>query len=139
MAGYPAVRPRPAEASPFTEPFWAATGRGEFLIQRCGACQNAQHYGRYNCIRCGSTDLSWEQASGRGTVYTFTVARRPTHPKMAGLVPYVLAIVELAEGPHVTTNLVDVEPEAVQVGMPVEVCFEDAVDGVAIPLFRPTG
>lgn len=127
-------QPRPNEIS---EPFWSATAEGKFLIQRCGACSEAIFYPRTNCTACGSTDLGWEEASGKGEVYTFTVARRPTHRAFAEVDPIVLAIVELAEGPHVTTNIVNVIPEDVEIGMAVEVVFEEESDGIAIPVFTP--
>ena len=92
------------------------------------------------CPHCGATELRWEEASGRGEVHTFTVARRPTHPAFAGQEPYVIAVVELEEGPRVTTNVVGCEPEDVRVGMPVELTFEEkGEDGFALPLFRPAG
>ncbi|MCU1504066.1 MAG: hypothetical protein JWM12_3420, partial [Ilumatobacteraceae bacterium] len=98
------VRPTP---SPTTARFWAATADREFLIQRCRACAAAQFYPRATCTNCGSLELDWEAASGQATVHTFTVARRATHPAFAGEEPYVIAIVELAEGPRTTGNLID--------------------------------
>jgi uncharacterized OB-fold protein len=91
-----------------------------------------------NCTECGSQALEWVVACGRGTVYSYTVARRPTHPAFAERVPYVIAIVELDEGPRVTTNVVDCDPDAVRIGLPVELTFEAPVDGIALPLFRPS-
>jgi uncharacterized protein len=117
--------------------FWAATAEGRFLIQRCKRCQATIFYPRVNCTSCGSTDLANEAASGQGTVFTYTIARRPTHRAFAEAGPYVIAIVELAEGPHVTTNIVDCDPADVSIGMAVEVCFAPEVDGIALPLFRP--
>ena len=83
--------------------------------------------------------MSWERASGRGTIHTFTVARRPPHAGFADLVPLVVAIVELDEGPWLTTNIVGCEPEVVSIGMAVEVDFEDLDDESAtvLPVFRP--
>jgi uncharacterized OB-fold protein len=127
-------QPRPSDQSAL---FWAATAEGRFLLQRCDDCSEAIFYPRVNCPRCGSTSLSTEDASGRGTVYTYTVARRPTHRAFAEATPYVIAIVELAEGPHVTTNIVDCDPDDVTIGMDVELTFAPEVDGVALPLFRP--
>jgi uncharacterized OB-fold protein len=133
------VRPRP-NTSPVTEPFWDATGQGRFLIQRCPRCQHATFYPKPTCPNCGSPELNWEDASGRATVHTFSIARRATHPAFTGQEPYVVAIVELDEGPMVTTNIVDIPPEEVRIGMPVEVTFEDVgEDGIALPLFRPAG
>ena len=127
--------PRPTDQS---ASFWTATTDHRFELQRCRSCAEAIFYPRVNCPACGSTDLGSEDASGQGTIYTYTVARRPTHRAFADSGPYVIAIVELAEGPHVTTNIVECDPDEVAVGMPVEVVFADEVDGVALPLFRPT-
>jgi uncharacterized OB-fold protein len=121
-----------------TRPFWEATGEGRFLIQRCGSCAAAAFYPRPACPSCGSGELGWEEASGDATVHTFTVARRSTHPAFAGQEPYVVAIVELAEGPRVTTSIVDCPPDDVRVGMPVRLTFDEVGDdGIALPLFRP--
>ncbi|MEZ5233784.1 MAG: Zn-ribbon domain-containing OB-fold protein [Acidimicrobiia bacterium] len=131
-------RPRPYDPSPVTRPFWEATAEGRFLFQRCGACGAAIFYPRPACNVCGGDDLRWEQASGDATVHTFSIARRPTHPKFTGDEPYVVAIVELAEGPHVTTNIVGCDPEDVRIGMAVRLTFEDVgPDGFALPLFEP--
>ena len=128
------LRPKP---TPQSQPFWDGTAKGEYRVQECARCGAHVFYPRYNCTECGATELRWKPASGRGTVYTFTVARRPTHPAFADRVPYVIAVVELDEGPHVTTNIVDCDPEQVAIGMPVEVRFEEPVDGVALPVFAP--
>lgn len=124
--------------SPTTEAFWAATAEERFQIQRCARCNVAQFYPRVTCTTCGSTELGWEEISGDATVHTYTVARRATHPKLAPYVPYVLAIVELAEGPHVTTNIVDCDVDAVTIGMAVRLCWDEPqADGLRLPLFRP--
>jgi uncharacterized OB-fold protein len=128
-------RPRPSD---LTRPFWEATAEGRFLLQHCNACSAAIFYPRASCPTCGSTDLGWQDASGRGTLHTFTIPRRPTHPAFAGAPPIILAIVELAEGPRITTNLVECEPADVTVGMAVELTFDEVGDdGFALPLFRP--
>jgi uncharacterized OB-fold protein len=130
-------RPRPTP-SPTTAAFWSATGDERFLLQRCGACGNAQSYPRATCTTCGSTDLSWEPASGTATLHTFTVARRSTHPAFDGMEPYVVAIVELAEGPRVTGNVVECDLDDVRIGMPLELVWDaPGDDGIRLPLWRP--
>jgi uncharacterized OB-fold protein len=132
--------PRPLpEPSGITIPFWEGTGRHELLIQHCRGCGRNQFYPRYNCTSCGAgeDELEWARASGRGTVFSFTVARRPTHPAFADKVPLVIALVDLEEGPRLTTNLVECDPDDVRIGQPVEVVFEDVGEGIALPLFRP--
>jgi uncharacterized OB-fold protein len=110
----------------------------ELRLQRCHACGTYLFYPRYLCTACGSDDLRWCPVSGRGTVFTFTVARRPTHPGLADKVPYIIAVVELAEGPKLTTNLVDIDPDDVVIGLPVQASFED-VDDSTLVQFRPVG
>ena len=127
-------RPRPTGQS---AAFWAATADGRLLLQQCEHCGASIFYPRVNCTECGSTDLIDVDAAGRGTVYTYTVARRPTHAAFADAGPYVIAIVELDEGPRLTTNIVGCEPSAVAIGMAVEVVFGDPVDGIALPYFTP--
>ncbi len=86
-----------------------------------------------------STNLDWEPASGAATLHTFTVARRATHPAFDGADPLVVAIVELAEGPRVTGNVVDCDVDDVRVGMPLELVWDDAGDdGFRLPLWAPT-
>lgn len=138
MSDHPTIhrpQPRPSEHS---SRFWSATAEGRFLIQTCATCGDTTFYPKVTCPTCGSIDLVDTEASGQGTVFTFTIARRPTHKAFADAGPYVIAIVELAEGPHVTTNIVDCDPADVTIGMPVDVTFADTVDGIALPLFRPT-
>ena len=133
------TRPLPHPA-PVSEPFWAGCRRHELLAQRCTRCATVQFYPRSTCTRCGATELDWTPLSGRGTVYTFTVARRATHRKLAERVPYVIAVVELAEGPRMTCTVVDVDPDQVSIGDRVVVDFEDHAaegqDPISVPVFR---
>ncbi len=132
------LRPPPLpHPSVLTQPFWDATAREELLLQRCEACGAYVFYPRHNCTACGARALEWVKAGGTGTVFTYTVARRPTHPGFADRVPYVIAVVELDEGPRMTTNLVDCSPEDVSIGMRVEVVFGPLEDGLRLPYFRP--
>ncbi len=140
MTGEKAQTPRfLPEPSPLSRPFWEAARRHELMIQRCSACGVHVFYPRYNCPRCGSPDLQWVKASGRGKVYTYTVARRPTHPAFAERVPYVIAIVELQEGPRMTTNIVGCDADSVRIDMEVEATFEDVSDEISLVMFRPVG
>ena len=127
-------KPRPTELS---KPFWDAARRHELHIQRCTACGKHVFYPRYSCPHCGARGLEWVPASGRATVYSYTVARRATHPAFADRVPYVIAIVELAEGPRMTTNVVGCSPDDVHVGMAVQATFEDLDDEIALVNFEP--
>lgn len=133
-ARYPKPLPRIDEES---KGYWEACQRRELVIQRCGACGVLRHYPRALCPRCLSEAVEWVRASGRGTVYTFTVTHQNQAPGFRDALPYVLAYVELDEGVRLLTNVVDCAPEAVRIGMAVEVVFEDATPAVTLPKFRP--
>jgi uncharacterized protein len=122
-----------------TAPFWEGGAEGELRIMRCQVCRVWFHPPAPVCPTCLTMDVAPEAVSGRATVATFTVNVQPWSPDME--VPYVLAIVELAEQADVrlTTRLVDCAPHEVTIGMLVEVVFHDAGEGVWLPLFRPAG
>lgn len=117
-----------------TAPYWEAAADGRLVLPRCRACGRTHHHPRGLCPHCWSTDLEWVAAAGTGEVVTFSVVHQPPSPAFA--VPYVLAVIELAEGPRMMANVVDVTPSAVTVGMPVEVTFERR-DTTTLPQFRP--
>lgn len=126
--------PRPTLIS---KPFWDGLREERLLIQRCRECGSLQHYPRPHCIRCLSLDLEWTQASGRGTVYSYTIVRRAANPAFAEDVPYVLAVIELEEGPHLSGNVVGVPPEEVRIGMPVEAVFDHVTPEATLLKWRP--
>lgn len=117
-------------AHPESLPFWEAAAKGRFLLPHCQACRRAHWYPRAICPLCGSSDVEWREASGRGTVYSVSVVRRAKPP-------YALAYVTLDEGPTMMTNIVDCDLDAVAIGQKVKVLFRDRSDGVAVPLFTP--
>jgi uncharacterized OB-fold protein len=121
-----------------TGPYWEAARRNELVIQHCEACGLRPFPPRARCPECGAGDLSWQKVSGRGTVYTYTVAHRPPHPVFADQCPLVISVVQLDEGPRLMTNITGCDPEDVTVGMAVQVDFEPVDDSdLALPVFRP--
>jgi uncharacterized OB-fold protein len=118
---------------PETKPYWDATAEGKILLPRCNGCGTVIWYPRTSCPECMSFDVSWFEASGRGTIYSFAVVRRQGGAWRDAL-PYVLAYVELEEGPRVLTNIVDTID--VQVGQAVEAVFVDTGEGNALVRFR---
>jgi Predicted nucleic-acid-binding protein containing a Zn-ribbon len=117
---------KPAMVSiPLTQPFWAAAAEGTLLLQRCLRCTHIQHYPRTLCARCWSIDLEWTAAQGMGAIWTFTVVSMPGHPAWNAETPYVLALVELDEGPRVLTNIVGCDPDRVAVGQRVSLVPHD--------------
>jgi uncharacterized OB-fold protein len=130
-----AERPLPA-IDDESRPYWEAAREGRLAIQRCGACGEHVFYARALCPHCHAGELEWVEASGRGTVHSFTVARRPAGPWFADKVPYVVALVDLEEGPRLLGTL-RVAPEEAHVGQRVRVGFEQAGDDVALPVWDP--
>ena len=116
-------------------PFWEATLDGELLYQRC-SCGMKQLYPRAVCSGCGAVDPPFEPSDGLGTVHTYTVCHVPGEPGFDTRTPYVVAVVELLEGPRLLA-LLDVGVDAVTVEMPVEVVFWRVSDAAAIPVFVP--
>ena len=130
-------RPLP-QPDPDTEFFWEAARRHELHILRCQACGTYVHLPRPACRNCGSTKLAGEKVSGRGVIHSFTV----THFPLPGFEPpFAVVLVELEEQPglRLAANLVDVAPEDIEIGVPVEVTFEEISDDVTLPLFRRRG
>ena len=122
-----------------SQPFWDATRENELRIQRCGKCGQFTFFPRVRCPNCGSDDLGWTRAAGTGAIWSFTVVERAVSAACRDVVPYVVALVALAEGPMMMTNIIDCDPGSVSIGMSVEVVFHPVDDGRAVPLFRPVG
>lgn len=112
-------KPMPV-ATRLSAPFWDGLKAGKILLQQCGDCQQWTFYPRRHCSHCLSHDVTWKEVSGRGTLYTFTVARVPTLPEFAGAELQILAVVELEQGVRVNTTLIGLDPEQIEIGMPVK-------------------
>jgi uncharacterized OB-fold protein len=115
---------------PETEAFWKAAGEGRLLVKRCTACGENHHFPRSICPFCFSDKTEWRDASGRGTIYSYSVMRRVE-------VPYVIAYVTLDEGVTVMTNIVDCDPDAVRIGQRVKVKFQPTDGGPPVAMFTP--
>lgn len=121
--------------SPETATYWEGCAKGELRIQHCTACGNHQFFPRLLCSSCLSPDLEWVVASGRGSVASFTIVRRAIGP-FAEDVPYVVALIRLAEGPQMMSNVVGCDPSEVRVGAAVHVDFVARSDSISLPVFR---
>jgi uncharacterized protein len=131
-------KPRPAAISePDSAAYLDGLKAGKLVVQRCDSCGHHQLYGRALCSKCGA-DVIWVDASGLATVYSFTVIRQNHSRPWREMLPYVVALVDLDEGPRIMTNIVGCEPEAVSIGMKVKARFEPAgADDVgAVALFE---
>ena len=124
----PPDRPLPANPpnpGPDDAPFWEAAAQDRLVLPRCQTCGTFIWYPRSFCPDCHTSEIEWTDASGRGTVYSFTVSLRGPGP-WAERAPYVIAYIELDEGPRVLTNIVGADPQEVQVGDRVAAVFEPA-------------
>ncbi len=125
--------PRP---TPETEVFWEGCREGELRIQRCADCGEHQFYPRIICSYCTSDQIEWVVSQGQGELISYTVVRRAVSDAYAAEVPYVIGIIQLAEGPTMMSSLVDCDCENVAVGAKVEVVFENWTEEISIPKFR---
>jgi uncharacterized OB-fold protein len=124
--------------TPTTRPFWDAARRGEFMLPRCQDCHRFHWYPRNVCPYCSSQRLEWRPASGEGTVETFTQVERRMH--LSGVerpLPFVVAIVRLAEGPAMTTNIVNCSGDDLRIGLKVRVTFEEVGLEAPTAVFAP--
>ncbi|WP_321916133.1 MULTISPECIES: Zn-ribbon domain-containing OB-fold protein [unclassified Paraburkholderia] len=124
---------------PGTLPFWAGTQAGELRLQHCASCAKHVFYPRTHCPSCGAEALSWVSVSGRATLYSYVISHMAM-PGWQGETPYVIAVVQLEEGPRMMSNLVGVpvDPRHLELDMPLEVVFE-ARGEMMLPMFRPAG
>ena len=134
-AGVP-ERPLPVPDAA-TAPYWEAARAHRLMMPKCVDCGAFHFYPRTLCPHCSSARLEWTACSGRGEVYSFTVVHRAPSPAFAADVPYVVATVKLAEGPHLMTRITGCAPEAVRIGMAVRVAFIEASAEITLPVFTP--
>ena len=123
------------QPSPETAFFWEGVEAGELRLRKCPTCQRVLHPKRIVCTECGETDLTWVQASGRGTVYSFSEVHRAAVPEFAAATPYVVGLVQLAEGVYLFTRFIPGDVR-VAIGAPVEVAFQALEQGRVLPVFR---
>ena len=121
---------------PDSAPYWESAMEGRLMIQRCKATGQTYLYSRQLVPGVVDTEVEWIEASGRGTIYSYTVARRPAGQAFAGDCPYVIVSVELAEGARVMSNLVTDDPDSVAIGQAVEVVFDKVSEDLTIPKFK---
>ncbi len=122
-----------------SDQYWQKAKEKELWLRKCNACNQPYFYPRDISPCCFSRNTTWIQASGKATLFTYGIVQRAPHPGFVPDVPFVTAIVELEEGPIMATNIVmeDPTPEKLQVGMALEVVFEDITDTIALPKFKP--
>ena len=129
----PAVHP-----TPVSRPYWEALALEKLVNQRCDACGSWVHYPRIRCTTCLSDQLRWHEVDPAGVLYAFSIAYHPTAPWFATEPPQVVAVVELANGVRLSTNIVTADPQQLSIGMAVTGVFDHRPD-VTLLKFRPTG
>lgn len=134
MAEYQKPLPIPNED---TKPFWDGLKDHRLSIQKCRQCGRFRFPPRVVCPHCMSLESEWVEVKGTGTVYSFTIVHHAYTPAYESEVPYVVAIVELEEGVRLITNIVGCKPEQLEIGMPVEVTFDDVTPDFTLHRFRP--
>jgi uncharacterized OB-fold protein len=138
--------PLPTTDDATDAPFWQAALRAELVIQRCADCQRYRFPPRPMCPECQSMRMVWQPVSGRGTIWSFAVPQPPLLPAFQALLPYVTAVVELAEHPQLrmtgplfnadTCSIQGIAKETVVIGAPVQIAFWRCADDVAMPCWQ---
>jgi uncharacterized OB-fold protein len=127
----------PPMANATTLPWWEAAAEHRLVVQRCTASDQTRFPPAPLCPECRSFESDWKEVSGKGEVYTYTAVHRPIAAEQT--LPFVIAVIALegSGGVRIMSNLVAVEPDAIEIGMAVEVVWEDMSADLAIPRFRP--
>jgi uncharacterized protein len=118
------------QPNPETKAFWDAAAAGRLMIGKCAECGETHYYPRAICPFCCSDRTELQQASGKGTIYTYSVMRRAP-------IPYAIAYVTLAEGPTMMTNIVDCDLDSIRIGQGVRLVFKPSEGGPPVPMFTP--
>lgn len=124
------------EPSIDSKPFWEGLKEHRILLQTCANCGKKRHYPRPVCDACYSMEYDWTEASGRGTLYSWTETHHPFHIGFKAEVPYILVTVDLEEGVRMQSQLLGAKPQDLKLGQPVQAVFADAAEGIVLPYFR---
>lgn len=119
-----------------TKPFWDALMEGKFRLQRCADCKKIRHYPRPVCDACYSMNAEWVEASGRGTVHSWTITHHAFHPGFKADLPFTLLTVDLAEGVRMQAQARGIGDKELKVGLPVKVGFERVKEDLTLPVFE---
>jgi uncharacterized protein len=136
MSTSPVAAPIRPAITPVNKPFWDACAEGVLAIQKCTACGHLRYPAGVACPKCLSSQSTWQPVSGLGSIFSFIVFHRAYHPSWEGKTPYNVSLIELAEGPVMLSNVVDVDNATLKVGLPVKVAFQRIDEALAIPVFR---
>ena len=121
-------------ATPLSQPYWDGCKQGLLRLQYCPECRRYQFYPRILCSSCARSDLQWVDVSGKGTIASFTIVARAVSKAYQS--PYVIALVDLDEGPRMMSSIVDIADKTIKIGSRVSVAFEQWSDEITMPVFR---
>lgn len=122
--------------TPETQPYWDGLNEGRLRLQRCADCGKVRHYPRPMCDTCWSMNTDWVDASGKGTVHSWTITHYAFHPGLKGDLPYILLTVDLPEGVRMNAQARGIEASALRVGLPVVLTFDRVKDDLTLPVFE---
>jgi uncharacterized OB-fold protein len=134
MTDYAKLVPQP---TPDTQPYWDGLNAHTLHLQRCADCGSVRHYPRPVCDACYSMCVEWMDVSGHGRVHSWTTTHHAFHPGFKPGLPYTLVTVDLDEGVRMNAQLRNLNPGELHIGLPVRVAFEQATDGLTLPVFVP--
>jgi uncharacterized protein len=123
--------------TPDTQPYWDGLRQGRLMLQCCAGCRKVRHYPRPVCDACWSMGTNWVQASGRGSVHSWTVTHYAFHPGYKGELPYLLLTVDLPEGVRMNAQARGIDAASVSIGMPVQIGFDAVTNTLTLPVFEP--
>jgi len=134
MSEWEKFKPVPNED---TEPYWEYAHKGELRMPKCSACAHVYFPPAVLCPKCLSEEHEWIKLSGHGKIFSYIVFHHAFYPGYSDDVPYNTAIIELAEGPRMHSNVTDCNNDDLHIGLPVEVWFDKVDDEVTLPKFKP--
>lgn len=129
------LKPLP-EPSIDSQPFWDGLKDRRIMLQKCSDCGTIRHYPRPMCDKCHSMECDWVEASGKGTIYSWTETHHPFHLGFKAETPYILVTVTLDEGVRIQTKLLGAKVEDLKLDLPVEVVFAQETPDLVLPYFR---
>lgn len=116
--------------------FWDNCREHQLVLRRCKDCRSFFHPPRPSCPDCASANLEWVDSEGRGKVYSYVITRQPVNPAFRDRLPWGVVEIKLEEGVYLISNIVDCDPEEIEIGMDVEVVFEEVNDEITLPKFK---
>jgi uncharacterized OB-fold protein len=120
-----------------TKPFWDGCRNHQLTFQKCKDCGHVRWPASIICPKCYSQETQWIVAGGKGKIFSFVVYHQPFHPAFKEALPYVVAVVELEEGPHILSNIVECIHHQLKCDMAVKISWQDVTEGICLPVFRP--